>query len=317
MSPKVSIITPLHNKGPYIAETIVSVLNQSLTDWEMIIVENGSTDHGPDVVRSFQDSRIRLITSHARGPGAARNHGLSLAQGDWILFLDADDLMEPPHLSHLLEVAASNPHCGIVAGGWKSFVDGSQEGLKVHHPHPRNHERDALLAGALSLTPWIVHAVIVRKNLLKSDLLWPEALDSCPDEDTAFWFPLILASDVAWSLESGAIYRLAAANSRSSLEDLPKRFSGYEKIVAHNMAALKNSGRQIDSRAASQLSMMYEGAYRKALRYNDKGIATLALKKATYWLSKSPSTSISIIIRKLFGISTVNTLKKTLQKPQI
>jgi glycosyltransferase involved in cell wall biosynthesis len=315
MSPKVSIITPLHNKGPYIAETIASVLNQSLTDWEMIIVENGSTDHGPDVVRSFQDSRIRLITSHARGPGAARNMGVQNARGEWILFLDADDLMEPPHLSHLLEVAASNPHCGIVAGGWKSFVDGSQEGLKEHHPHPRNHERDALLAGALSLTPWIVHAVIVRNNLLKSDLLWPEALDSCPDEDTAFWFPLILASDVAWSLESGAIYRLAAAHSRSSLEDLPKRFSGYEKIVAHNMAALQNSGRQIDPGAASQLSMMYEGAYRKALLCNDKRIAAIALEKATYWLAKSPSSSLNIIIRKIFGISTINTLKKTLQKP--
>jgi hypothetical protein len=231
--------------------------------------------------------------------------------------LDADDLIEPSHLTHLLEVAESNPHCGIVAGGWKSFVDGSQEELKVHHPHPRNHERDALLAGALSLTPWIVHAAIVRKNLLKSDLLWPESLDSCPDEDTAFWFPLILATDVAWSLESGAIYRLAAAHSRSSLEDLPKRFAGYEKIVAHNMAALQKSGCQIDPRAASQLSMMYEGAYRKALRYNDNQIASIALEKATYWLSKAPSSSIGVIIRKIFGISTVNTLKKTLQKPQI
>lgn len=316
MTPKVSIITPLHNKGAYIAETIASVLAQLFSDWEMIIVENGSTDHGPDVVRSFQDSRIRLITSHARGPGAARNMGVQNAQGEWILFFDADDLMEPSHLSHLLEVADSNPHCGIVAGGWKSFVDGSQGELKVHHPLPRNHERDALLAGALSLTPWIVHAAIVRKDLLISDLLWPEELDSCPDEDTAFWFPLILATDVAWSLESGAIYRLAAAYSRSSLEDLPKRFSGYEKIISHNMAALQKSGRQIDPRAANHLSMMYEGVYRKAVLCKNKEIASLALKKATYWLAKSPSGSINNFIRKIFGIKAINILKKTLQKQQ-
>jgi glycosyltransferase involved in cell wall biosynthesis len=317
MSPKVSIITPLHNKGPYIAETIASVLNQSLTDWEMIIVENGSADHGPDVVRTFQDSRIRLIISDVRGPGAARNHGLSLAQGEWILFLDADDLMEPAHLSHLLKVAESNPSCGIIAGGWKSFEDGHDEELKEHHPHPRNHDRDSLLAGALSLTPWIVHAVIVRKDLLTPERQWPAELDSFPDEDTAFWFPLILATDVAWSSESGAIYRLSTPNSRSSLEDLQKRFAGYEKILAYNMTALQKSGLRIAPRAASQLSMMYEGTYRKALLCNDKKIAAIALQKATYWLGKSPSSSLNIIIRKIFGISTVNTLKKSLQKPQI
>ncbi len=80
--PAVSIITALHNKGPYIAETIRSVLAQTVSDWELIVVENGSTDDGPGNAASFSDERIRLVISPKTGPGAARNHGLQLACGD-------------------------------------------------------------------------------------------------------------------------------------------------------------------------------------------------------------------------------------------
>ena len=61
--PKVSIITPLHNKGPYVEETLCSVLAQTMPDWELIVVENGSTDNGPEVVRKLPDSRIQLVVS--------------------------------------------------------------------------------------------------------------------------------------------------------------------------------------------------------------------------------------------------------------
>lgn len=71
----VSIITALHNKYDYIAETIASVQSQTHRDWEMIVVENGSTDDGPEIVRRMAsaDSRIRLFVSERQGPGAARN----------------------------------------------------------------------------------------------------------------------------------------------------------------------------------------------------------------------------------------------------
>src|ERR1700735_4941661 len=102
----VSIITPLFNKAPYVAETIQSVLAQTMADWEMIVVENGSTDEGPNVVRQFNDPRIHLMESPKRGPGAARNLGLERARGEWILFLDADDLIERDYLNNAV-------NCGI------------------------------------------------------------------------------------------------------------------------------------------------------------------------------------------------------------
>ncbi len=80
--PQVGIIAALHNKGPYVAETIRSVLAQTMPDWALIVVENGSTDDGPEIVRQFPDPRIRLVVSPKQGPGAARNVGLAHATGE-------------------------------------------------------------------------------------------------------------------------------------------------------------------------------------------------------------------------------------------
>src|SRR5260370_31039183 len=66
---RVSIITALHSKGPYVAETIRSVLAQTMPDWEMIVVENGSTDDGPEIVRQLSNPRMRLVVSPKQGPG--------------------------------------------------------------------------------------------------------------------------------------------------------------------------------------------------------------------------------------------------------
>ena len=131
---KVSIITALHNKGPYIAETIRSVLAQTMPDWELVVVENGSTDNGPELVRQFADARIRLDVSPKQGPGAARNFGLGLATGEWILFLDADDLIEADYLAQKLETAKNCPQAGIIAGRWQEFVEGKPQQLSMRIP---------------------------------------------------------------------------------------------------------------------------------------------------------------------------------------
>ena len=116
--PVISVITPLYNKGAYVAETIRSVLAQTVSDWEMIIVENGSTDDGPELVGQFLDSRIRLVDSVKRGPSAARNVGINLAAGEWLLFLDADDLIEKTYLERRLIAGSVDAFAKVVAGPW-------------------------------------------------------------------------------------------------------------------------------------------------------------------------------------------------------
>lgn len=92
---KISIIIPLYNKGNNIKETILSVLNQTYEDFELLIVDDGSTDNSSDIVKSINDRRIRYVYKENGGPSSARNYGVQHALYDWILFLDADDQLLP------------------------------------------------------------------------------------------------------------------------------------------------------------------------------------------------------------------------------
>ena len=100
----ISVIIPLYNKEHYIEQTIRSVLSQIYTDFELIIVNDGSTDKSIDVVKKIIDPRITCISQNNQGVSAARNAGIKIAQGEYIAFLDADDEWKPEYLEkmHLL-----------------------------------------------------------------------------------------------------------------------------------------------------------------------------------------------------------------------
>jgi glycosyltransferase involved in cell wall biosynthesis len=308
-TPLVSIITALHNKAPYVEETIRSVLAQTISNWEMIVVENGSTDRGPDLVRQFSDARIRLVVSPKCGPGAARNFGMRLATGAWILFLDADDLVEPKHLATLLEGADRNPQAGVVAGGWKEFRSDSPAKAAVHRPATFGFSQPELLAGAAALAPWILHAALVKNSILTDRNRWPEHLDPYPDEDTAFWFAVLLDARVAWVDQSGALYRRFAANSRSDSKNGLERAQGYSRIVEHNLAEAGKRRVSLSPTCYGNVSMMFEVRYRAAIETGDKVAAEFALRNATAWLRKCPSTSWHVRFRKWLGIPAVQYLR--------
>ena len=114
MSNFVSVVIPLCNKESYIRRALNSIVNQSFQDFEVIIVDDGSTDKGAEVVRGFDDPRIRLIQQENSGTFTARNRGIKAARGDLIAFLDADDEWKPEHLEVLLRLQEKYPrHRGI------------------------------------------------------------------------------------------------------------------------------------------------------------------------------------------------------------
>src|SRR5690242_1528127 len=96
-----SVVIPLWNKRPWIAATLASALAQSWRDFEMIVVDDGSTDGSMEEVARFDDPRIRRLSQARQGPGAARNTAIRAARHDWFAFLDADDLWLPDHLEEL------------------------------------------------------------------------------------------------------------------------------------------------------------------------------------------------------------------------
>jgi glycosyltransferase involved in cell wall biosynthesis len=119
MLPIVSVIIPLYNKGPYIPRAINSVLTQTVQDFEIIVVDDRSSDGGPAIVKNYTDSRISLIEQEHRGVSYTRNHGVYLATSDFIAFLDADDEWLPNHLEILSRLKRKFPEAGIFASASK------------------------------------------------------------------------------------------------------------------------------------------------------------------------------------------------------
>ena len=95
---KISVILPVFNCEKYIKKSVKSVLNQTFADFELIIVNDGSTDNTQNIINSFSDSRIKIITQENQGPGAARNIAFEMAEGDYIMYLDSDDWLSPDAL---------------------------------------------------------------------------------------------------------------------------------------------------------------------------------------------------------------------------
>lgn len=122
--PKVSVIVPSYNLGQYLPETLRSVASQTFADWECLIVENGSQDGSADLVNEWcaRDSRfVPVIFTENQGVAVARNRGLELAEGEYVLFLDADDLIAPGYMAAAVAALDADPSLNVVYGRAERF----------------------------------------------------------------------------------------------------------------------------------------------------------------------------------------------------
>lgn len=131
-SPVVSVVLTLYNKAEFVEEALKSVLDGTFTDFEVLVIDDGSTDDGPERVSRINDPRIRLIDSEVNtGRAAAANRGFDAARGEFVAILDADDLMEPDRLR--LQVACMQAHPDVVACGTAARIIG-RGGHIAHWP---------------------------------------------------------------------------------------------------------------------------------------------------------------------------------------
>jgi glycosyltransferase involved in cell wall biosynthesis len=110
-----SIVIPLYNKEKYIKRAITSVLDQTIQDFEIIVVNDGSTDNSTNIVKSITDNRIKLINQENQGVSVARNTGIENTKNEYIAFLDADDKWEPYFLEEIRKLIEINKSAGLFA----------------------------------------------------------------------------------------------------------------------------------------------------------------------------------------------------------
>ena len=120
---KISVIIPLYNKSATIKETLQSVLAQTYTDFEVIIINDGSIDNSLKIVNSFQDNRIKIISQENKGVSVARNHGIKIASNNLIAFIDADDIWFENHLEELYKLYVNFPNCGMYCSRYKTKIN--------------------------------------------------------------------------------------------------------------------------------------------------------------------------------------------------
>ncbi|MFP4007553.1 MAG: glycosyltransferase [Spirulinaceae cyanobacterium] len=122
MNPLVTVVIPVYNGAQTIPETLKSVLNQTLKEIEVLVINDGSQDRTLEVLQQFKDERVKVYSFKNAGPAASRNQGLRLAQADYISFIDADDLWTEDKLAAQYEALQQNPQAAV-AYSWTHFID--------------------------------------------------------------------------------------------------------------------------------------------------------------------------------------------------
>lgn len=189
----VSVVIPVHNAGSYLSECLESVLSQDYGPFEVIAVDNNSTDSSVEVLRQFADRGVRVISESHAGAAAARNAGVKAARGDLIAFQDADDVWLPGKLTRQVEFLRENQDFGIVFGqfaNWYPDEDGQYGRAEEAVGGPGNWEVKESLSGwiyadTLLSCPIAMITPVVRREVFDAVGCFDESLEAGSDYD--FW----------------------------------------------------------------------------------------------------------------------------------
>ena len=204
MAAKVSVLMSVYNGERYLREAVESILNQTFTDFEFIIIEDGSTDATPRILRSYSDSRIVLVDNQENlGLTRSLNEGLVLAQGEYVARMDADDISLPHRLEKQVAFLERHPKVGIV-GSACQVVDASGRRQGLNHAPTRDLQ---IRWVSLLNNPFWHPTVIMRRDvLLRNGLSYDEAFQTAQDYD--LWTRMLKCTYGANLIEPLVRYRL-------------------------------------------------------------------------------------------------------------
>lgn len=226
----ISVLLPVWNCPHYVGQAVESILNQSYSDFECIIIDDGSTDNTPEILRKYQDPRIRLVQHANRGLAATLNEGIELARGKYIARQDQDDISLPDRLTKQLAYMESHPECGLL-GTWAQIMEGDRL-TERYHRHPSC--PCELSYQLLFNNPFVHSSVMVRKSVLETVGGYSTDPSRQPPEDYELWSRLSRLSSVA-NLPEVLLYYREVPGSMSRAGPSPFR-DNVIKICIENLS---------------------------------------------------------------------------------
>jgi glycosyltransferase involved in cell wall biosynthesis len=260
MTPLVSIIIPCHNAAPWLAQTLESALTQTWPEKEIFLIDDGSTDRSLEIARSFEARGVRVLRQSNRGAAAARNAGLAVARGDYLQFLDADDLLTPDKISSQVQLLGTRAPDELGSCRWGRFVSDPADVEFVDGAVFRDFlPMDYMIAHAGEKRMMHPAAWLVPRAVAERAGPWNETLSL--NDDGEYFARVVLASrGIAFSTTGASLYRsqvpgsLSQRSDRSALESLARSV----ELTSEHMRRAEDSPRVVRALANYWQFLEYE-----------------------------------------------------------
>jgi len=282
MQPRISVVIPVYNGSKYLPDALASVVNQTLKPYEIIVVDDGSTDGSADIAKAFGE-KIIVLSQANRGESAARNVGINAASGDWIAFLDADDVWLPEKLERQSVYCDDETDCihtnFFYFGTCEGKVDVSNVAPEVRYSIPY----------VAAHNPFRISSIIIRKEL---PVRFPEWTQD--GEDLLFFLDLCLKARIRLAAEFLTGYRVHEGGQSRKPDMLIRRFAalaeyfkrrpeidgrdaeaalaGFVDQIAHQAVLARYMRRWDEYRCLKSFLKSYEGALSQLARQVRKEI---------------------------------------------
>ncbi len=300
MMPMISVIIPAYNASCTILKTIESVQRQTLSNFELIIIDDGSTDKTLELVGTIKDCRLKVFSYENGGVSVARNRGLAHAKGSFIAFIDADDLWTPTKLASQFAALQEHPEAGV-AYSWTRYI--SEDGKLAHTSEPIFHNGN-------------VYAKLLMGNFLDSGsnpLIRRQAIDAVGEFDCTLthgedWdFYLRLAAQ--WSFvvvpEAQVLYRQFSESASSKIETMEKDSL---RVIEKTFEAAPLEFQSLKKQSLANLYLFLAHLYLK--RFSVTNGAKRASQKLTTAIRLHPQVLLNkrtqVLLTKLFLIQILS-----------
>jgi glycosyltransferase involved in cell wall biosynthesis len=297
-----SVVIPVYNKKREIIRCLKSCVSQTFTDFEIIVVDDGSTDGSGELAHQFQDDRIAFWRTKNSGQGAARNFGIKKASGRYVAFLDADDTWAPEHLLELSMLITNHPDATAASAQFAYIKKG-----QIKHPKFKNLliRGDVILnyieVTAEQTSPIITNSICIRRDTLLTIGGFDESLPLAQDVD--LWIRLHCSYDILHSLKTTSFYHIDSSNMVTKSSDRVARYLLFVDKLTIYIADAKYSD-HINNLQKLRNGLLKSLAYRAAVNHDMKARNHFVSAHPNYWRLSTE------LVYRMTRFSTTSTLAK-------